>query len=726
MIGILCEKPSAGRNFSTALGGMTGTYNGEQYQIVCSRGHLYELEKPEKQVKQPLTDTYKSWELDNLPWNEKDFQWKRAKKKDVSDLLRNIKSVLDKCDEVVIATDWDSSGEGELLAWEILDELAIRPKKFSRMKFNDESVKEIRRAFVNRYPIKDMQSDMEYVKADYRSKFDFLSMQFTRIATNCGDGKSVLRQGRLKSAMVLLVGDALTALKNYKAIPYYQNRFRDENGNVFTNPDEPTYPDKKDVPKVYTSSPVVLDSATMKHSSPPSLLDLADLSARLASKGIRANTVLKTYQKMYERQLLSYPRTDDKTITPDQFNEMLPLVDKIANLVGVDTKLLTHRTPRKTHVKTGGSHGANRPGSNVPSSLDALDSTYGPGAKLIYETLAHNFLAMFAEDYEYEAQKGHLQKYPDFVGSANVPKKMGWKLVFTDEDDANDTASKGLGNLAEPFVYEGFPPKPPTPTFTWLKNQLKKYDVGTGATRTSIYAEVTSTKAIYPLLVDKRGKISMTIYGEMSYMLLPGTHIGSLKITEDMQSDMREIAAGKLDPEVCLHKMQQMVKDDIEVMKKNSIIMRKELNVMDKSNSTEQKEKAEGVWKGKNIKFNRVWGDHRFTDDEVEALLAGEEIEILGLKSRSGKEYGIRGKLSQQSYNGHKFVGFERTGFANEKKVPDEWCKHKFTDDEKILLEQGKIVHIDGAISKKGNVFACDVKFGENEKGVFGIIPMFN
>ena len=50
MIGILAEKPSASRNFAKALGGMSGTYQGQQYMIVASRGHLYEFMDPEKQV----------------------------------------------------------------------------------------------------------------------------------------------------------------------------------------------------------------------------------------------------------------------------------------------------------------------------------------------------------------------------------------------------------------------------------------------------------------------------------------------------------------------------------------------------------------------------------------------------------------------------------------------------------------------------------------------------
>ena len=56
-------------------------------------------------------------------------------------------------------------------------------------------------------------------------------------------------------------------------------------------------------------------------------------------------------------------------------------------------------------------HGANRPGLNVPKSLSDLDK-YGPGAQDIYVMLAKNYLAMLAEDYEYESQKGHLEKYP--------------------------------------------------------------------------------------------------------------------------------------------------------------------------------------------------------------------------------------------------------------------------------------------------------------------------
>ena len=727
MLGILTEKPSAARNFAKALGGMKGTFNGEDYVIVNAVGHLYEFVDPDKQVPKALQKQYHDWDIANLPWNEKDMTWKRQKKKGVSDVINKLVSTLSKCDEIALACDVDPSGEGGLLAWEPIYENHIRAKNFSRMYFIDESVKEIQKAFKTRKPLPKMEDHDEFRMAYYRSRWDFLSMQFTRIATAFGDKRSVLRQGRLKSAMVVIVGDQLALIKAYKKVPFYTNKFRDENGVVYSSEKEPSFPKKEQVPNVYSDSSVVCDSKQMKRTSPPKLLDLAALSSQLVAKGAKAKEVADIYQKMYESQVVSYPRTEDKTITPEQFNDMLPLIDKIAKVVGVNTSLLTHRKPRATHVKAGGAHGANRPGPSVPASLDDLKK-FGKWAPEIYKILAISYLSMLCEDYEYEQQKGHLSKYADFKGVANVPKKLGFKAILKDDDDVDiDENGTGLGTLAKPFIHEGFPPKPVQPTMKWLMKQLEKRDVGTGATRTNIYAEVTSDKAKYPLLKDTRGKITMSQFGEMSYYLLKDTNIGSLDITEKLMKDMREIAAGRADAEKCLHDMQRLVREDIETMKRNSTTMRKDLGIMAKD--FEQKEKYTGVWvkTGEQVSFNRKWSTHRFTDEECERLLNGEKISIFGLKGKNG-EYGIEGMLSEQEYNGHKYVGFERLGFANKdgSKIPAKWAQHVFTDDEKLMLEQGLEVLLDDCVSKKGTKFSAKVHFGPDENGVEKIIPVFN
>ena len=731
MIGILAEKPSASRNFAKALGGMSGTYQGQQYMIVASRGHLYEFMDPEKQVPAALAEQYHSWDLQYLPWDETQLAWKREPRKtvgkngkasnaDAKALLKTLKEQLSKCSEIVIATDVDPSGEGELLAWEILDELKLKPAVISRMYFMDESAPEIQKAFLNRKVIPSMTGDSDYVKAFYRSQFDYLTMQFTRIATKYGDGRSVLRQGRLKSAMILIVGDALKALSEYKKIPYYQNRFRDENGIVYTNPDEPQFSDKTSVPQTYHGSSVTCDKKAMKASAPPKLIDLAGLSAKLSTKGIKAKQVLDTYQKMYEDQVVSYPRTEDACITPEQFNELLPLVDKIAGVVGVNPGLLTHRTARPTHVKTGGAHGANRPGPNVPSSMTEIAGKYGPAGEAIYDVLAHNYLAMLAEDYEYEHQEGHVTDYPAFRGSTNVPVKAGWKAVYMDEDDNMD--GKPLGTRAEPFIYEGFPPKPPKPTMKWLMKQLEKYDVGTGATRTSTYADVTNERSRYPLLVEKRGALSMARCGEMSYRLLPGTCIGDLKLTEQLQADMRSVAAGTLNPMSALAKVADMVRKDLDVMKANSEILHKEMGTM---SDFPEKEKYEGVWNGTPVKFNRTFRGKRLSDDECAELCSGATIEVRGLTAKSGKQYGVTARLNNLEYNGYKYVGVEQVDFIHD--FPTEWCGHKLTADETAMLKAGHPIEVNDAVSKRtGKKFSCKLTWGKRDDGSMGLIPSFN
>lgn len=723
MIGILTEKLSAARNFAKALGGMSGTYNGQAYTIVSARGHLYEFVDPSEQVDKALANKYHSWDVALLPWQETDFKWKKKLKSGAQTTVTAIKNTLSQCEEVVIATDVDPTGEGELLAWEILDAIKVRPRVFSRMYFMDETVSSIQKAFVGRKKLPSMNQDMDYVKANYRSQWDFLSMQWTRIATACGDGRSVLRQGRLKSAMVVFVGDALKALHDYKKVPFYQNRFRDENGVMYTNREEQVFPKKEDVPQTYRTSGVTVDSRIMKSTAPPKLLDLAGLSAIMENAGFSAGKVLDVYQKMYEAQIVSYPRTEDTVITPEQFNELLPKADAIAKVVGVDTSLLTHRSPRKTHVKTGGAHGANRPGPNVPVSLSVL-SSYGAEGPMIYELLARSYLTMLAEDYEYEAQSGHVTDYPKFTGSATVPKKMGWKAVYHDADldDASDNA-KGLGRTAEPFVYEGFPPKPPTPTWKWLSDQLKRYKVGTGATQTSCYKEITDSSAKYPLMRSQRGRLTLTNFGQMSYGLLPGTFIGDIKTTEQLQAQMCEVGAGMLSPADGLARIQGMILADMEVMKKNSVVMRKELGVtMENGNGNVQKEKFSGMWNGKPVGVNRVYGGHRFTDEECERLLAGEEILLTDCVSSSGKPFQAKGKLADLTYNGHKYVGFdgkivsengESSGgaYPQKEKFEGTWkrkkvsvnrvyCGHRFTDEECKDLLAGKEIEILGLKSQ--------------------------
>lgn len=726
MIGIIAEKPSQARNFCKAFFGSErvskGVFEGSEIRVVPLRGHLYELVPPEGQYEG--ADALRLWKLETLPWDESRFSWEFQPRLDAKgsaassrEVIKNAKNKLKGCSEIVIATDDDpETHEGSGLACEVIFNAPIRAPKYSRMYFVDESASEVKKAFRNRKTLpRDLSSWGEWQTAFFRSRWDYLAgLQETRAATIIGGGYDyVVRSGRLKSAMVVIVGDQLKAIAEYKQIPFFQNRFRDDHGVVYVNPEEPQFKERSEVPNVYHASSVAVDSKQRKTQAPPRLMDLAGLSSVLASRGIGSREVLNLYQAMYEKQVVSYPRTEDKTITPEQFDELSKNVDAIARVVGIDPKLLTHRTARATHVKPKGAHGANRPGPRIPQSLDALDIEFGRGAGAIYELLARSALAMFAEDYVYERQKGHVSEYPKFVGSANVPLSDGWHAVLgrTLVDEDADENSQGLGSKADPFVHEGYPPKPRKPTMKWLMGQLEKRNVGTGATRTSTYAEVTAkdgpkARKKGQLMIDSRGAISMAPAGEIAYQLLQGTNIGSLDLTERVLAQMADVAQGRINPDATLSQIKSFVTSDIATMQENA----SKAGIAGQARA--DVDYVEGVFKGSTVRFKRVFSGHTFTDDEVKRLLAGEKISFEAM-SKAGRPYTATGSLGSGTYNGHKMFGFQLDtsgwGASSDGHCPASWSGHMFTDFEKTELEAGRPVSAEFTW-KSGKKSVCAVK----------------
>ena len=84
-----------------------------------------------------------------------------------------------------------------------------------------------------------------------------------------------------------------------------------------------------------------------------------------------------------------------------------------------------------------------------------------------------------------------------------------------------------------------------------------------------------------------------------------------------------------------------------------------------KENTTSDNDYITGTWRGKTVSIKSSWNGHIWTEEEVRNLFAGREISVYGFKSKKGSTYGVTGKLENQFYNGKKFFGFMRTGFAD-------------------------------------------------------------
>lgn len=758
---ILTEKPSASRNFAKAYGGMQGTYKGQPYVIVNALGHLLEFKEPEDQVHDDYVDVFKSWNPKDMPWDIKKMNWQKKpivrqsgrKKQSMQTLINEIKKQVDKADAVVIATDVDPSGEGQLIAWEVLQAIGYKgPVK--RIYFDDEEATSLQKAWAN---MKDLPSDPlkdgEYLKADVRSKWDFISMQLTRLTTTLARNagyNTVVRQGRLKSVIVKLVADQEMARKNYKRTPFYEVRYEDEFGHKFARKigkDDDTdglrfateAEAKSDGNNFTDPATPVEESTTRRKKGPGKLLDLQGITGILAPKGYKPAEVIATYQKMYQDGIVSYPRTEDKFITPEQFKDLEKSVNKIASVVGVDIGLLTHRQPRKTHVKNGAAHGANRPGKNVPKSLSSL-SKYGKSAEAIYELLAMNSLAMFGEDYEYDSVKAYIKEHPEFKTTFSIPVDQGFKLIFDTEKESSDEhesdeSTEQLGKQAKVFIHEGANQMPARPTIKWLDRQLEKYDVGTGATRASTIPAVSSGKTA--LLDETKGLLSLTQTGEISAVFLDGSHIASPTVTERLFKAMESVGEMKLDQDKVLKTATDIVVHDQKIFTENQQKLQKTVGKAKGAlKGMEKKEKASGVYAptGDNIAFNVEFSTHRFTDSEVEKLLSGDSINI-ALTAKSGSKYTVDGKLEEGEYKGHKFWGFKpdwdtrefENNFEQKEKVEGiyeptgdkvkfnrEWGGHTFTEDEIKGLLAGEVISFD-AISKSGNAYTAKGELKEQE-----------
>lgn len=756
---ILTEKGSAAKNFAKAYGGMSGTYQGEPYKITSASGHLLEFKEPEDQVHDDYVEEFKSWHPKYMPWDINQMNWQKKasvrqygrKKQSMQTIIDSIKQDVNQASTVVIATDVDPSGEGQLIAWEILQAIGYSgPVK--RLYFDDEEASSLQKAWVQ---MKDLPSnpleDGEFLKADVRSKWDFVSMQLTRLSTSLARDagyNTVVRQGRLKSVIVKLVADQENARKNYKRTPYYEVKYKDEFGHTFSRKvgkdddvDGIRFDTedlaKQDANQFTNPATPVEDSVTKRTKGPGKLLDLQGITGILAPKGFKPDEVIKTYQAMYQDGIVSYPRTEDTFITPEQFKDLSQSIDKIAQVVGVDISLLTHRQPRKTHVKTGAAHGANRPGKKVPSSLSSL-SKYGASAEAIYDLLAKNSLAMFGEDYEYQSVKAYLKEHPAFVSTFTIPIKQGFRDIFdtdkesSDEQDSDESTNK-LGQTAKLFIHEGANKKPANPTIKWLSRQLEKYDVGTGATRASTIPAVTKGKTA--LLHEKRGALSLTQTGEISAVFLDGSHIASPEVTEKLFKAMESVGKLKLNPDKVLKTATDIVVHDKRVFTENQKKLQKTIGKAKGAlKGMEQKEKASGTYRptGEAIMFNREFSSHRFTDSEVDTLLDGGTVNI-ALTAKSGSKYTVDGKLDQGEYKGHAFWGYmpdwdtrefensfpekekvtgEFTPTATQVKFNREWGGHRFTDAEIDKLLNGESISFN-ATSKKGNSYTAKGKLEE-------------
>lgn len=686
---ILTEKSSAMQAFSRALGGHQGTFDNFNYVLVHAHGHLMELANPDEQVDDPDIKAHLAkWsDVQSIPWPLDQFKWKLVPKKGARDTLNQIKRAGRDCDSLIIATDDDPSGEGDVLGQEIVDAIGWN-KPVYRMRFADQEPASIKKALRNLEDMRDPWKVPAYRRGIARQRFDYATMQYSRLATHDLQLQGLdgtITPGRLKSAIVDKTYQQIKGRDNFTPEDQYQAIFVDENGTKFFNSKLPKYKERVkaelDMHKL-RQSPVVTEKPVRKHQHAPKMMNFTTLGIAVHSRGFSLAQFINTYQKMYEAGFLSYPRTEDTAMTEEQWKSLEPLADDIAGLIGCPPDKLTHRDPRSPYVTNHKiAHGCNRPGLTVPKSLDDLESQFGKIGKTIYTVAAMSYLATMADDYEYDQTKAHIQDFPAFTATKNVKARMGYKFILGSVEQAIGSGKKKSNNDdGKPFGHTGTPninvtktKAPSKPSEKFILSYLIKESIGTEATRSQTLVAMTSKKSSRdPALKAGKSQLNLTPTGFATGGMMHGTLIASPNVTRQLSQMMGYIADGKWNYGKLYQTTATVINADRKTMEQNAGKLKADPYLKDKlpKPSVNRAMKKEGTFKptGETVKFNVVYRGYHFTEDEQNALLNGETVTItIPDKYHKGGHTKVSGKLAHQSFKNKKGETIKYWGYKAEK-----------------------------------------------------------
>lgn len=308
----IAEKPSLARSIASGLGKITGKSEhhievGNDYVTWCF-GHILELAPPEK-----YDQKFKQWSLETLPIRIPNDQWKMVIKDDAKKQYDAIGKLLKIADSVVNAGDPDR--EGQMLVDEVLDAHKWNGQTF-RVLIANTTPEGVRDALKKMRPNSEFKP--VYDAALCRARADWLTgMNFTRCATKrIGPITSI---GRVQTPTLALVVARDRAIEGHVSSNYYPlhaNVQTDKGAFVAVhNPEQNRITDikiAKTIADALTGQTVKLNTIKkQERENPPLPFQLSAFQAAAEKAyGWTAKEALEVLQALYEKQLVTYPRTD--------------------------------------------------------------------------------------------------------------------------------------------------------------------------------------------------------------------------------------------------------------------------------------------------------------------------------------------------------------------------------------------------------------------------------
>lgn len=308
---VIAEKPSVGQAIAKVIGAYErhdGYLEGSGYIVSWCFGHLVELAEPDA-----YDEKYQKWKKEDLPILPESFR--RVVTQDKKSQYATLKKLMNREDveEIVCATD--AGREGELIFRLVYEQAGCR-KPFKRLWISSMEDKAIEDGFRNLRDGHDY--DAFYQAALCRSEADWLvGINATRLFTTLYNRK--LTVGRVQTPTLAMVVARNDAIMHFMKEKYFNVHLKCDGlevvkEKIFSEDEANFLKDKCNG----TEALVTSVRQTKKAVNPPRLYDLTTLQ-REANRyfAYTAQQTLDTTQALYEKKLVTYPRTDSQFLTED-------------------------------------------------------------------------------------------------------------------------------------------------------------------------------------------------------------------------------------------------------------------------------------------------------------------------------------------------------------------------------------------------------------------------
>ena len=578
MKAIIAEKPSVGMDIARVVGASDkkdGYCTGNGYMVTWALGHLVSLAMPG-------TYGYTKTTAEDLPMLPHPFRLVsrqvRTDKGMVTDLaaakqLKVIDSVLAQCDSVIVATD--CAREGELIFRRIYSYLGYT-KPFKRLWISSLTDEAIREGLANLREGKDY--DSLYAAADCRAKADWLVGMNASRALAIVSGSANNSIGRVQTPTLAMVCARFKENRGFVSTPYWQLHLTLEQRDrhrMFIHAGE--FKEKETAEAAYkriTSGSVAAITKVERRKAfqqPPLLYDLTSLQKDCnIHYDLTADKALSIAQTLYEKKLISYPRTGSRHIPEDVMRHIPSLLEKVAAMpefkeYGQHFDLSDLNTRSVDDTKVTDHHALIITGI-VPEGLSEAES-------VVYGMIAGRMLESFSPPCEKDLLVMECTcEGMDFRSRSSSIAKPGWRGVFArKEDKEKDEPERdhGTAEFAEgeavPVMGHGLAQKKPLPkplyteatllaametcgkniTDEQAKEAIRDLGIGTPATRAAIIT--TLIKRDY---ISRSGKsIIPTEKGMYIYEAVKGMRVADVELTGSWEKTLLQIEGHTLDAE---------------------------------------------------------------------------------------------------------------------------------------------------------------------------------